>query len=109
VYGQITAPLSGDAGTLVFRGELYAQTGQYFSNLENSLNPDTRLPGYALGNLRLDWEKPFTYPVTVSAFVKNVGNKAYWVGGVPEGANLGVNLAAWGQPRMYGAELRFDF
>jgi iron complex outermembrane receptor protein len=109
VYGQISAPLSGDAGTLVFRGELYAQTGQYFSNLENSLNPDTRLPGYALGNLRLDWEKPFTYPVTVSAFVKNVGNKAYWVGGVPEGANLGVNLAAWGQPRMYGAELRFDF
>lgn len=108
-YAQVSAPLEGDAGTLVFRGELYAQTGQFFSNLNDSINPNTRLPGYALGNLRIDWEEPFSAPVTISAFVKNVGNRGYWVGGVPEGANLGVNIASWGQPRMYGTELKFRF
>ncbi|UNU43723.1 TonB-dependent receptor [Sphingopyxis sp. YF1] len=109
LFAQATAPLPGDAGSLGLRAELYAQTGQYFSNLNDTINPDTRLPGYALGNVRLDWEEPFSAPVTVSAFVKNVGNRGYWVGGVPEGANLGVNIASWGQPRTYGLEMRYRF
>ncbi|MFA7603632.1 MAG: TonB-dependent receptor [Novosphingobium sp.] len=109
VFAQVSQDLPGDAGKLSLRGEIYAQTAQYFSNLNNTLNPETRLPGYALGNLRLDWEDMMDSSVTLSAFVKNVGNRGYWVGGVPQGANLGLNIAAWGQPRMYGAEMRFTF
>lgn len=108
-YVQVTAPLGDDRGTLGLRGEVYAQTGQYFSNLNNTLNPNTRLPGYHLVNLRLDWEKPFAVPVTLSAFARNVANKGYFVGGVPEGANLGVNIASWGQARTYGMELKYAF
>ncbi len=108
-YTQISAPLAGDAGTVVLRAELYGQTGQFFSNLNDSINPETRLPGYVLGNVRVSWEEPFSTPITISGFAKNIGNRGYWVGGVPEGANLGVNIASWGQPRMYGMEIKFEF
>ena len=108
-YGVIHLPIPESAGELKLRGEVYAQTGQYFSNNNGSITPGTRLPGYALVNMRLDWTKIAGSGVSAGVFATNLTNKAYYVGGLSQGASLGESAAAPGRPRMYGIELKADF
>jgi iron complex outermembrane receptor protein len=108
-YGVVHLPIPESAGELKLRGEVYAQTGQYFSNNDASITPGTKLPGYALVNVRLDWTKIAGSGISAAAFANNLTNKAYYVGGLSQGASLGENAAAPGRPRMYGIELRADF
>lgn len=109
LYSIIHLPMAESAGKLKLRGEVYSQTGQYFSNNDGSITPGTKLPGYALVNMRLDWSKIAGSDISAGLFVTNLGNKAYYVGGLSQGASLGENAAAPGRPRMYGFELKFDF
>lgn len=108
-YGVIHLPIPESAGELKLRGEVYAQTGQYFSNNNGSITPGTRVPGYALVNMRLDWTKIAGSGVSAGVFATNLTNKAYYVGGLSQGASLGESAAAPGRPRMYGIELKADF
>ena len=109
LYGQITLPLAPSTGQLRLRGDIYAQTGQYFSNNNGSITPGTRIPGYSLINARLDWTEIMGTNFSVGAFVRNLTNKDYFVGGLSQGASLGENAAAPGRPRMYGVEATVKF
>ena len=108
-YARVQLPAPASIGDLSLRGELYAQTSQYFSNQNNTLSPNTRLPGYGLLNFRFDWRHFVGTDATLSAFIKNATDKTYFVGGVAQGAVFGINTALPGLPRMYGLELRYDF
>jgi iron complex outermembrane recepter protein len=108
-YGVVRLPIPDAAGTLKLRGEVYAQTYQYFSNNGGSVAPNTRLPGYALVNLRLDWTKMFGSPFSSALFATNLTNKAYYVGGLSQSVSLGENAAAPGRPRMYGVQVKVAF
>lgn len=109
IYSVIHLPIPASAGELKLRGEFYAQTGQYFSNNDASITPGTRLPHYALANVRIDWTRIAGSNISAGAFVNNLTNKAYYVGGLSQGASLGESAAAPGRPRMYGIEMRADF
>ena len=108
-YGTVRLPIPASAGELKLRGEVYAQTNQYFSNNDASITPGTKLPGYALVNMRLDWTKIAGSGISAGAFITNLTNKAYYVGGLSQGASLGESAAAPGRPRMYGLELKAEF
>ncbi|MQP68323.1 TonB-dependent receptor plug domain-containing protein [Niveispirillum sp. SYP-B3756] len=108
-YVQLKLPLDGRLGDLSIRGDVYSQSGQYFSNHYNSLTPDTRVPAYTLLNMRVSWSDLLGTDMTLSAFATNLTNKDYYVGGLAQGASLGVNAAAPGRPRMYGMELQYRF
>lgn len=108
-YAQVDLPLPDDAGTLRARTDLYAQTGQWFSNFGRSREPGTKTPGYALVNARLDWNNIKGSNVSASAFGRNLFNKGYYVGGLAQTIALGANSVNVGRPRTYGVELRFDF
>ncbi|WP_169805653.1 TonB-dependent receptor [Novosphingobium rosa] len=108
-FAIITLPMAQTAGTLKLRGEVYAQTHQYFSNNGGSVAPDTRLPGYALINARLDWTKILGTQFSAALFATNLANKAYYVGGLSQSVSLGENAAAPGRPRMYGVEVKVAF
>lgn len=108
-YAAVALPIPESAGQLKLRGEVYAQTKQYFSNNDGSITPGTELPGYALVNLRLDWSHIAGSGISAGAFATNLTNKAYYVGGLSQGASLGENAAAPGRPRMYGVELKAEF
>lgn len=92
-----------------FRADLYAQSYMYFSNNNSSITPDTRIPGYALVNLRYDWRNMFGTRVSLAAYVRNVTDKEYYTGGFALTASLGVNSVAIGTPRMFGAEINYSF
>jgi len=109
VFGQVREPLPSNLGDLALRADYYIQSTQYFSNLEATINPGTQLPSYKLLNMYLTWEKIAGSGLQASLYGRNLLNEQYYVGGIPQGADLGLNQAVPGRPRMYGVELRYGF
>lgn len=109
VFTQVRLPTPNQWGSMTVRADLYAQSAEYFSNLNSTITPGTRLPGYSVLNLRYDWHEAFGTGLTVSAFAKNALNRGYYTGGESFGADFGLNDAAPAEPRTYGAELSYRF
>lgn len=108
-YVQISLPVPEDTGKVTLRTDVYGQTSQYFSNASASYTPDVKLPGYFLVHARLSWENIMKSGFSLAAYGKNLGNRGYFVGGMPLGNALGHNSAAVGEPRTYGLEASFRF
>ncbi|GGZ17273.1 hypothetical protein GCM10011614_34760 [Novosphingobium colocasiae] len=107
-FAKVTVPVGDNAGEVSLRGEVYAQSSQEFSNLADTYVPNTTLPGYALINASLDWNKVMGSNLNLSVFVKNATQKGYYTGGfgfVP----LGISSVVPGQPRMYGLTVKYNF
>jgi iron complex outermembrane receptor protein len=109
IYATVDLPVADNIGLMSIRGDIYGQTGQYFSNNNFSIIPGTALPGYGLVNLRYDWHAIFGTKLSFAAFVNNLLNKGYYVGGLAQGASLGLNAVALGYPQMFGVEFRYNF
>lgn len=109
VFTQATHALPDQLGDLTLRGDYYVQSNQYFSNLNSTINPGTLLPSYKLINLRLDWSHIAGRGVSAGLYVRNLANQRYYVGGIPQGADLGLNEASPGRPRMFGLDVKYTF
>jgi iron complex outermembrane receptor protein len=109
LYMQVQKDLPNQAGMLAVRVDGYAQSGQWFSNLGNSYEPNTYLPSYSLLNMRVDWHDIYGTTVSPSFYVRNIADRRYYVGGVPQGGAVGINDAAPGRPRTFGVEVRYSF
>jgi iron complex outermembrane receptor protein len=109
VFTQFNLPTPKAWGDMSVRADLYAQSYEYFSNLNNTLTPLTKLPGYGVLNLRYDWHEVLGTGATISGFAKNVLNRGYYTGGEAFGADFGMNNAAPAEPRTYGAEITYKF
>lgn len=109
VYADAKLPLSDDLGSLNYHIDAYYQSSFYFSNLGGTIQPGTRLPRYALLNMRLDWANMFGSKIKAGVFVKNLTDKLYYSGGSAGAQNFSEESASFGQPRTFGVELRADF
>ena len=107
VFAEASAPVSADL-TASLRGDFYAQTSNFFSSTDHTLNPGTQIPGYGLANFRLGIEDT-RVGWSVSANVKNAFNKVYYVGGVGFSSLLALNTVIPGAPRTYVVEARYRF
>jgi iron complex outermembrane recepter protein len=105
----VRLPVAHELGDVALRGEIYSQTNQFFSSQNNTVSPDTSIPGYTLLNFRLDWHNIAQSKLSVGAFVKNATDKGYFVGGLAQGAAFGLNTVLPGIPRMYDMELNYKF
>jgi iron complex outermembrane recepter protein len=108
-YVRVDLPLDPGLGEIALRGDIYAQTHTFFSSFNDSLNPDTRLPGYKLVNARVDWSHMFGSKFSAAAYVNNLTNQVYYTGGLANGFLLGINVANVGAPRTYGVEVKVEF
>jgi len=108
VYGEFTMPL-GDPGDLTLRVDAYSQSKMYFSNVADTLNPDTILPSYQLVNARLTWSDVMGSPVDVSVFARNLFNEKYYTGGNAGQSGGLPNSVNSGLPRFWGGEVRVTF
>jgi len=106
VFAVLRAPVGRDM-EVSLRGDVYAQTETYFSSTGN-LNPGTRLPGYEVVSLRLALENNAA-GWTLSAQVKNLFEKVYYVGGVGLGELFQFNTAVPGDPRTFMINARMKF
>lgn len=109
VFADARIPLSDDLGHINYHIDIYGQSSFYFSNLGGTIQPGTKLPGYALVNMRLEWANMFGSGVKAAAFVKNLTDKLYYTGGSAGAQNFSVESAGFGKPRTYGMALRVDF
>jgi iron complex outermembrane receptor protein len=97
------------------RQDLYSQGLFYYSNLAASINvppngigpldPNTRISGYTLLNAQVEWNAIAGSKVTVAAYVRNMLNRQYEVGGLGLGAVVGVDSVILGTPRMAAVEI----
>jgi iron complex outermembrane receptor protein len=107
VFTEFSHPVTADLAVTV-RGELYDQTKIYYSSTENTLTPDTVIPGYAVANFRagLDDTKAGW---SVAANVKNAFNRVYYVGGLAAINVTTTNAVIPGDPRTFVVTLRYNF
>ncbi len=66
-------------------------------------------PSYDLVNARIDWNGIMGSKLDLGVFVKNLFDKNYIVANGTANPNLGYFSAMYGDPRMYGATLRYNF
>lgn len=98
-----------DGGSVYLRGDYYAQSSFYYSNLGDTLAPDTEIDGYDLFNIRVGWEKVMGSNFSIAGYVKNLADEEYEVGGIDLYPVIGTTSRLPGNPRTYGVDLSYDF
>jgi len=119
LYLRVAHDLPNSLGQLVVRQDIYSQSYFYYSNLAASVNvppngvgpldPNTKISGYTLLNARVEWNNIAGSKVHATAYVRNMLNKQYEVGGIGLGAVVGVDSVILGTPRMAGLEVGLKF
>jgi len=67
------------------------------------------LPPHGLLDLRVDWDNVAGRPIDAAFFMTNATDQVYLVGGTVVYDALGVNPVLYGEPRMWGFQLRYRF
>ena len=119
LYLRVAKDLPNSLGQLVVRQDIYSQSYFYYSNLAASVNvppngigpldPNTKIGGYTLLNARVEWNEIAGSKVHAAAYVRNMLNKEYEVGGLGLGAVVGVDSVILGTPRMAALEVGLKF
>jgi iron complex outermembrane receptor protein len=105
ISARYRIPLSAVADELVFNvhSNWQAKSGDY-------TYPTGAIDSYALLNLSVDANRIVGEPLGISLFASNVLNKVYSIGGIPGYyPEIGYSVVRYGEPRMYGIRLRYDF
>jgi iron complex outermembrane receptor protein len=67
------------------------------------------IPAYGLLNMTADWNAIAGGPLDAQLYVSNALNKVYFIGGLGGYNVVGLNSYRYGDPRMYGVRLRYQF
>jgi iron complex outermembrane recepter protein len=67
------------------------------------LDPNTKIGGYTLLNARVEWNNIVGSMVHAAAYVRNMLNKQYEVGGVGLGATVGLDAVILGTNMPFSA------
>jgi iron complex outermembrane receptor protein len=105
----LAADLSANV-TWAYQSTIYFEdfnTGD--SALPNFIDPFNTQKSYDLWNAELVAKDVLGKPVTVSVFVKNIGDEVYSINRTSALASFGYATAIWGEPRTWGATLRYRF
>jgi iron complex outermembrane receptor protein len=131
-YDEYQSPSAGNLSGLPFTGgprNQYSATGKYHLPVADRLGDvslsasyswqahiqfsDRELggviPSHGLVNLRMDWDDVAGRPLDASFFMTNATDQTYIAGGTVVYNALGVNPVIYGEPRMWGFQLRYRF
>ena len=131
-YDEYQSPTAGNLSGLPFTGgprNQYSATGRYTLPVADRLGKisiaatyswqahiqfsDRELggiiPPHGLLDLRMDWNNVAGRPVDASFFMTNATDQVYIAGGTVVYDALGVNPVLYGEPRMWGFQLRYRF
>lgn len=119
VIAPRVVPMSNDKGEVILQGTAFYQSKTSYDvfNTPNG-NPVTALgvpgsvvPGYWKVDLRADWNNIMSSDFGAALFVRNVFDKTYVTSTTnlqPVGPSYIIGYI-YGEPRMYGIELRYSF
>src|SRR5262249_18789041 len=86
----------------------YVHTGR-IQYATGDVEPFGYEPGYGLLDLRLEWNNIAGQPIDASFFMTNVTDNVYKLGNYGVYTTLGVVSGIYGEPRMYGAQIKYRF
>ena len=99
-------PLSQTLGEYSL-GLFYSYQSRFFD--APSVQPFDYIEGYGLLNARIDWNHIFQTSLDASFFVTNTTDKIYRVGQYNDLVANGYITSFYGEPRMWGVQLRYRF
>jgi len=88
-------------------GLFYSYQSRFFD--APSVQPFDYIEGYGLLNARVDWNHIFQTSLDASFFMTNVTDKVYRVGQYNDLVANGYITSFYGEPRMWGVQLRYRF
>jgi iron complex outermembrane receptor protein len=119
LYLRAAYDLPNSLGQVVARQDIYSQSYLYYTNFAASVNvppngigpldPDTKIGGYTLLNARLEWNNIGGTRFHAAAYLRNMLNKQYEIGGLGLGAAVGLDEVILGTPRMAALEVGLKF
>lgn len=107
INGSLVVPTPESIGSLTLSADYSWQGRVNTSDISPLL--ETSYPSYGLLNARIGLANVGGSGVEASLFATNLTNKTYILGGFPLGDAIGFESALYGEPRMYGASLKFSF
>ncbi|MDG2004914.1 MAG: TonB-dependent receptor [Novosphingobium sp.] len=110
-----TLPLDESLGEVRI-GATFSHTADQFVSPANKAAFDAGVipfdsgivPAIDLLNLNLNWDSVGGSPVDIALFMTNVTNNKYYVAGGTSLTTIGGDFLFLGQPRMFGARVRFN-
>jgi iron complex outermembrane receptor protein len=131
-YDEYQSPTAGNLSGLPFTGgprNQYSATGRYKLPVTDRMGKvsiaatyswqahiqfsDRELggiiPPHGLLDVRMDWDDVAGRPFDASFFMTNATDQVYIAGGTVVYSALGVNPVIYGEPRMWGFQLRYRF
>lgn len=106
IDAQLKLPVPESAGEVSVRADYGWQSRQ---QVAADQEPFDTIDPYGVLNLRLDWNRVAGSGFDASIFAKNVGNVDYRVTSNPTYFSSGLVGSVYGDPRLYGASLRYRF
>ncbi len=94
-YGKMAFTIAGN-----YTSRENTDTGTYHEFGED-------INGTGLVNMNYDWTDVMSYPVDLSLFMTNVLDRTYLVGILPTLQTIGALGHIYGEPRMFGAKVRY--
>jgi len=107
VSGRIKLPLPGAVGEMWF-GVNFTYQDRVFAGFA-MVDPGSYLPAYGLLGLRGDWQRVWGSHADIALFATNVTNKTYRIANEDLYSTIGTSTTVYGEPRMYGASLTYQF
>ena len=106
VTARQAIPVPSDWGDVsvaaTYSFQSHVKAGNDFSNTDI-------IQSYGLLNLRADWKGALGYPVDLSLFVTNVTDEVYVTKNFGLYSYFGMEDVEYGEPRMIGAQIRYQF
>jgi len=75
----------------------------------SAVTPGSYVPSYGLLGLRADWEKINGSGLSAALFVTNLADRVYRVTNEDLFTTIGSSTTVYGEPRMYGVTLKYQF
>jgi iron complex outermembrane receptor protein len=104
--GVLTLPVDESAGDIALSADYAWQDSFNGSPLPALVTPS--VDSYGVLNMRLSWNSVAQSKFDVALFVTNVTDKTYVAGATPI-TQLGLDSVYYGEPRMWGASVKFHF
>jgi iron complex outermembrane receptor protein len=114
--GTYTLPLDEALGTVAVSATFTHTDSQVFSHADDHaaaigaipFNP-TRVPNTDLLDLNLNWTNVGRSGIDLAIFATNVTKQKYYVAGTNGLSSTGGEFIVLGEPRMFGARLKYNF
>ncbi|HTJ62698.1 MAG TPA: TonB-dependent receptor, partial [Alphaproteobacteria bacterium] len=110
IHADIDLPIPAELGELDFFAS-YSHTASQFTDPAElpGVDPGATLESYGLLNVNLTWADVLGKPLDISLWSTNLTNETYRISNANVYHSLLVNTTIYGEPRMFGATVKYRF